>query len=313
MNKAKKKPFHYARAVITPKAEQRNLQQLIDDTYSRLHTLESRTHQFSDGISLQTRHYNKRARLHGSQLHVVAFTNNEPTTIVPRPKPRQVDADLGQAMPPRDADYMDGEVFLLIRGNHVLICAAGVAVSDSKVARFIEHLVLASGASTSTVSIFLHRVADVSKLKLIGRHGVKALALNASMDDAGLRNTLRTSARKKILGGVLDTFKALVSMDDEETDDEARAHLEAEVTIKVDRYGRGEISQTKLNELAKLALDEDEGVRVVLTNGTVLAGNRISTHKYFEITHKAKGMFRTDALDKMDGYMNELKADGYFE
>jgi hypothetical protein len=96
--------------------------------------------------------------------------------------------------------------------------------------------------------------------------------LNASMDEAGLRNAVRTSARNTILGGVVDSVKALVFKDEEDADDEASAHLNAEVTIKVDRYGRGEISQAKLDELAKLALEEDDGVRVVLTNGTILAG-----------------------------------------
>jgi hypothetical protein len=207
---------------------------------------------------------------------------------------------------------MDGESLLLVHDNHVLLCSAGQGISDRKIAQFFEQIILGSGVSSSTVSIFLSRVADVNTLSLIARHGVKALALNASMDEAGLLNTQRTSARETMLGGVVDSFKSLLFKDGDDTDEEARSHLDAEVTIKVDRWGRGKLSQEKLDELAKLALEETEGVRVILTDDTVITGDRIATHKYFNIAHKAKGMFRSDALDKIDSYFTELKSDGYF-
>jgi hypothetical protein len=314
MSKAKRKPIHYARAVITPASETRTLQKIVDDTYSKLNTLAARTHIFNDGTTIQTRDYKKRARIYGSQLHVVAFTDKEPAAIVPKAKHRQVAADLDEARPPRDANYMDGEAFLLVRDSHVLICAAGVGISDLKISRFLEALCISSGASTSIIVITLTRVADVSKLDLIAKRGVKALALNAAMDEAGLRNTVRTSARKTFLGGVVDSWNALTKKDQSDGDEIAKAHLDAEVIIKLDRWGRGELSQVKLDELAKLAIEDDnDGVRIVLTDDTVIQGNKIAAHKYYSIAHKNKAMFKADALGKMDSYFAELKADGYFD
>jgi hypothetical protein len=312
MSKAKQKAIHYARAVITPCSETRTLQKIVDDTYSKLDTAAARQHVFKDGITIQTRFYAKRSRLYGSQVHIVAYTDKEPASIVPKAKAKQVDADLGEAKPPKNANYMDGEAFLLIRDSHILICAAGVGVSDKKISQFFEQLCIASGASSSTVSISVVRAADVNKLKLIAQRGVKALGLSASMDEAGLQHTMRTSVRETMIGSIVDDFKALVMKGNSDGDDAARAHLDAEVIITVDRFGRGEISQKKLNALAQLAIEVEEGVRIVLTDDTVITGAKIAAHKYFYIEHKFKAMFKADALDKLDTYHAELKADGYF-
>jgi hypothetical protein len=260
-----------------------------------------------------------RARAYGSQLHLVAYTDKEPTSIVTKAKAREVDSELDEADPPRDANYMDGEAFVAVRDNHVLICAIGSGVSDNKLAQFIGTLAMDSGVSKSTISISFERVADAKEIDLIAKHGVKAIGLNASMDEGSLHRTHRTqskSPRDILVGGVADRFMALVMKDGTSPDSEAaeiEAHLDAEVIIRVDRWGRGKISQEKLNELATLAVEEDDpGVRIVLTDDTVITGSHIAAHKYFSITRKAKGLSRADALEKIDAYFNELKADAYF-
>lgn len=311
MANTKTKRIHYARARFAhTKYQKARLQHELDLAINKLRTVVSRTVNFTNGFTMQIRKAEIRAAAYGTWLHIASYVQGESTTTVPQPPRSAVDADLGALRPPERTDFMDGEVFVLVSGNHALVCSTGI--SDTQLCLFFDRLIQLANKGGDVPGTSLGRVADFDKVKMIEQHGVKAVAVNASLYNASLQNIKRTTTRKRLLGRVADEISALVRKDTDPDDDSVLADFDAEVIIKVDKRRGAKDAEETLRQIAVEAVTEDhDGFTVILGNNVAVTSSRVSLSKPFSIPAESKGLNRVSAVAALDSYFSELKHEGH--
>ena len=75
-------------------------------------------------IAIQCRHW-RDANPNGVFLHIVSFGPGASANVVSH-DPAFADAPIATTPPPDRADFMDGNLVALVRGNHVVFCGKGV-------------------------------------------------------------------------------------------------------------------------------------------------------------------------------------------
>lgn len=306
--KKKSKVVHYARArMAVPPAPDLNLQQLVNSAFRKLTTMSERTVLGSDGAAIQPRHQRLRTSSFGSLFHLASYTTQEAATTVPHPVRDEDEGDLDAAAPPSNAEYMDGEAFLLIRNNDVVVCSTNLA--DSRVCWYFDKLISKARSLEKLIGLSMSRIANLDTLKMIEEFGVRSITLNAHLYEASLSAHRRKSKRRTLLGPLLAEIAAMASIDASVADANADADLQARVTIRVGK-GQGTIAAAGLSELARSVVTDEsnlDDLQLELGNGCTLAASRVSLTKTYSIRALNKGLHYSEAFDALDHYFDELK------
>jgi hypothetical protein len=305
------KTVHYARATfVVPPKSGANLQSLVNAIMkTHLPTVPERTLVFPDGRVIQPRHQRPRTQNGGTLLHLVTYVEDEHATTVPHATSADVEKDLGSALPPANEEYMDGEAFILISGMHVIICSSDL--SDLKLCRYFDELIVKAGLSDLPCGLSFARVADLDVVKMIAQFGVRSVTLNASLYEATRQRIQRTDGLRSKVSAFLGGVKSLVSMDTTEADADKNADLLAKITISIPGHNKSTIAQAGLDELARNVIEDDDADDVLLKfgNGATRTVSRVCLRKLYRIQSLHKGLNYGDAFSKIDAYFSELKTE----
>jgi hypothetical protein len=304
----KQKQLSYRRAEYFVDAQNHSVEGHLRKSLSILKTIEQRRVVMGNSFTMEARHAKPRTR-GGVLLHIAGYTPGEEASIVPS-KPAAPEADVSTAPPPRNSDYMDGDIMLFARHNDVIVCVNGM--HEARVRDYLRGLFEAAGLGDDAANFGLSRVADASKVQLIAQHGVKQVKLNASLYEASLDHIERTSVKQKLLGTVWDEFLAIFADDVKMKEISERENLTAEVVIKFDRRREGgEIGQERLAALATAVVeDDDEGFAIETLEGETIRSNQITLRKAVAIEAHGKSVYYSEAFDELLAYYDELTASG---
>ncbi len=202
----------------------------------------------SEGQIIELRHSDE--DIDGNQLlHLVAYTPDDRISIVPRADDVAA-ADLALIDAPENSEFLDGELMVLVRENDVSLCRSGI--SENALITFVQLLGERSGQVGVNCSFGLMKRADMDKLELIRRDGIKHISMNALAHAASVDHVERVSVKQRFLGSVVDELKALAGMEGE-IPDEAE-NLKVEVLFTFDKRNGTELDQRELAELAEQVL-----------------------------------------------------------
>lgn len=307
------KTLSYRRAEFLSKKEgMKTLEKYLNDAHSKLKTIAERKIEGPGHPTLECRKHQKKDKL-GTLLHIAAYTPGEQASVVPH-EAVDVTGDIKTTAPPKESDFMDGDIMALVVGNHVLLCATNL--HEKKIQRYMMEIMEKAGIDKEGTIFGLTRVADINRIKLIEAQGVRSVNIEASLYDASIDHLERTTVTQKLGGGFMDHLKAFFSEDKTLVDLDEAENLSAHITLNFDSRRKGKtLGRERLESVAKQLLgeDDDEGFSIQTLTGEKIKGSSITLRKPVTLPKLGKSVYRTDAWKALEEYYYELKDNGLLE
>lgn len=313
----KKKSLRYRRAVFVEKpgvrtGKHKTLEEYVEAAHASLKNIVSRRITNFQGITIECRASRKKRGV-GILLHLAAYTLHEPASVVPQPNPQDDDAPVGTVPPPRGADYMDGDLLLLVSENDVIMCSS--SLHEHKFSEYCAGVFDKAGLPPDASMFNLMPVADADQLEVIEDEGVKQISLDTTAFTATANHVSRKSIRRKIGDGVMDVFRVIFADDPDLRDIDKLENLSAEMVIKFDRRRKGgELAQERIQSIAKQLVSEPtDGFKITTFRGTTLGHDQILLHKAINVPADGKTVQREAVFREMLTYFQELNDAGHTE
>lgn len=316
----KNKKFYYRRALWDEQGEE-TLQDLIVNAYSMLDTVGKRTFSVPVGAEIRGASYKNNDGLY---LQIASYVPDEATSIIDKDKTAK-ESKIDAQIAPAGKDYLDGDVFVYVKDNDVILCPSGAR--EKVVQTYIWNLLRATDEKEIAVTFELDKVAKASKLKMISDEGVKEIDLDASLYDASLVHMDKT--KPKVAGikrVVAEQFLAIFGKDKELKDIKEQENLNVRVTLRFDGNearkhskddGFGDIGKKRLEKTAQKIIaeyesDKENGFVIITGKNNRITSEEIRVSDSFKVKVLGKSLSKESAWSSLKSYYDRLKADGVF-
>lgn len=236
-------------------------------------------------------------------LHLVAYTPDDQISVVPSAGD-QVNADLALLDPPDNAEFLDGELMLLVSENDVAICRSGL--NESAFINYVVHLGSELSLPTATLEFQLLKRADIDELEMIRREGIKSVSMNSIAHAASVEASQRETLKQSVLGNTLDELKALIGIEEDIPED--AENLKIEVLLSFDKRKGTELDQRQLAYIAEKMLEEEEesGFVIETLSGRKVRANEVVLSKPVRIEAFGKSVRYKEAWGTLRVFYDEL-------
>lgn len=309
------KQLRYRRATFSgaaarPRTE--TLEKSIDEAHNNLKNIVSRRTQTARGMTLECRASRKRKGV-GTLLHITAYTAREHASVVPSARGQDEEAPTSTVPPPPHAEYMDGDLFLLICGDNVITCSSGL--HEHKFNEYCVDVFHRAGLPPRSSQFHLASVANVDLMDVIAQEGVKQVSLGTSVFAASVDHARRKTLKRTLGAGVFDAFRAIFAEDPTFKDIDQQENLSAELVIKFDgRRKGGEVGRERIERLAeRLVTESPEGFSIRTGKNTVLGHEEVALQKPVSIRAQGKTVQVDAVFAELVRYFLELKDAGHLE
>jgi hypothetical protein len=287
-----------------------NLQTYIDRAHGRLNTTALRTFDYHEG-QLQGINYHQNGNPGASLLHVTYYVPKQPTSLVPDPAAVQATETVERNPPPRHS-FMEGDVFLLVKENDIIMCSSGAREGAAK-----HYLIQMLDKCAIDEGFELEQVANVDKVALLQQEGVKRIRLGSSVFKATYDYVQRQTKKTELMGKVAEEIMRIFgggvieNLDDLKSYDNLRVKLEVSFD---DRKKHGELAAQSLAAAGCSMLDsDDEGFTIETKSGKKLTSADIKVSKKVELNEHGNSVSCEHAWMEMQEYFNELDDAGVLE
>ncbi len=306
----KEKTVSYRRAQWINDAAALDLEKCLRDALKKLPTVAQRS-------IVQGDQYARIAQTsdgpgEGLLLHVTTETPGEAASLVPKVAAGSSGLNLKTQNPPADGEWLDGDAFLYVCGDHVCVCTT--AIHDSAIKTFIWDFFTKAKLPTAAIQFDLVKVADISKVKMLRSQGVKELEIRGTLYQATTDFERRKAHAASVVGAAAKHIRAIFGKPHDVTPDALKVIL----TIRTDerRLGGIVLGEKKIEDLAADAVKNyEKGDDYVIITKT---GQRISPEEIFvrtkvSIDRDGKTVQRDKAWKELSKFFNDLKSIGVLE
>jgi hypothetical protein len=309
----KKKTLGYRRAEYLVKTK-KTLEQYLVETYEILTDISQRRVEIPGYPILACLQHLHKQDL-GILLHIAAYTPGEHASVVPYLRGVS-SGDVKTTPPPKDCEFMDGDIMILVAGNNVLLCSSNL--HEKKAESYMREILDSAGTDEKASKFGLIRRANIDTLKFIKNQGVRAINLGVTMFEASFDHMERTLISRKIGGSVMDQIKAVLFQDRDLAEIDEAENLSANIVLKYDghknRKGSKALGRKKIEELTtKMFEDGDDGFSIELLSGETVRGSDVSLKKNVTLQKHGKSVYCVDAWRALEAYYYELKDGGLLE
>ncbi len=320
--KTKTKKIYYRRAVFSG-SNARTLESYLLKAHEQFHTTASRT--FPGGVGgfeISGAHY-KKCKNTGLYLQIVSYVPGQPTSTVSKPSDDLV-AKIEEASAPPGSDFMEGDLFALVKDNDVLLCPSG-ARENVALAYFLQ-ILEKMGKKKTARTLELERVAKIDKIKMINKNGVKEIQLASSLYEASIEHVKAqegnsVNALKRV---VADQIKRIFSKDATLKEIQEKENINVKVIIRFNgkeamKHQKepdfGIIGKKRLAEASKKLLQEtdedpDDGFKIVTWDNNEISANDVRVSEKYRIEKFGKSLDRANAWEKLEEYYYQLQGTG---
>jgi hypothetical protein len=284
------------------------LEGYLRQAHNKLKTIAERTIQRESGQCIRSV---KKLAQHGGGIfvHMTADTPGEEASIIPKIKAGVEEVDVSTAAPPPDSEFMDADAFLYVVDDDVCICSSGMR--DGAIRLFLYEFFGKAELGETSAQFDLFKVANVDKLKLLTREGVKEIQIRASLYEATARYEKRRNQTAGIVRTIGRHIQSVVGADELEEDDSVRVIL----TIKTDERFTKKLSvgEKKIQELGRdiINTQEDYDDYTIVTNsGQKIGPEEVYIKEDVEIEVVGKSVRRDKAWEHLYSFYNRLKKAG---
>jgi hypothetical protein len=306
----REKTVSYRRAEwLTDDPKSMSLSGFIKQASDKLTTVDERTITRDSGQEIKLA--SLKASRSGFLLHFTVDTPGESASIVPKAVPASSEIEIETAAPPLDAEFMDGDAFLFVKGNDVCLCSTGMR--DGAIKYFLKEFFKAAKLRKDAVLFNLAKVSDVSKIKLIQKQGIKEVEIRAALFEATMAYNRRKTQAYSVLGAAAKQMKAIFGNPHDVNNDALRVML----TIKKDKRRKGlKLGEKRIQELASdVVNNQEEGDEfIIVTNGGQRIGpNEIFMRSTVAIDSMGKSVQRDKAWKELQAFYDVLDDSGALE
>lgn len=311
MTKDKSRTLFYRR-VAWPKGAKDSMQKHLNKAHDSLLTTHARTFVHGDG---EIQGLTVEQRKNGLFFHLASYTPHQPTSLVPFPS-KAKSKDTSPKPPPDQHNYLEGDIFFIVRGNHIVLCPSGAR--ENVALSYISHVLRKTGKEKHLARFSIEPVAKIDKVKLLKKEGVKKVALNASLYEASVEYTERKTTKMNLLNGVAEEVLALFAKDKNEElqviGDMENLSVKLEISFDSRKKG-GTVGRERLEKTANMLIadDEDQGFSIVTGNGKRLTADEIHISDKVMLPPHGNSVFRSGAREALEQYLVDLKETGMLE
>ncbi|MFA8384164.1 MAG: hypothetical protein ACEPO2_00950 [Pelagibaca sp.] len=247
----------------------------------------------------------------GYALHCARYYDRQGVGTIPMAPAAQV--DLGERQPGANENFLNGDFFGWIQGNHVVCLNCGRNAGALR--GYLSGLFKKAGLPREAQMFELIRVGNPNALAIIERVGVKSIDMKVDISEAGADDLIEGGggggfwqSAKHQIG---EAFQGLTARDAELR--QLRQAEQGSVTVSIN-VKKGDLSAARqgLDHLAgEIAEDEEaEGYTIRLRDGAVITPDEVSVKKAVRIEAHANSVSVFQAWDAMRTYMEELEENG---
>lgn len=311
MNKEKSRTLFYRRVAWINGASG-SLEKHLSKVHDSLVTTHDRTFPHGDG---EIQGLTVEKRKNGLFFHLASYTPHQPTSLVPFPS-KAKSKDTSPEPPPDKHNYLEGDIFFLVNGNHLVLCPSGAR--ESVALSYINHALRKAGMEKLITRFSIEPVAKIDKVKLLQQEGVKKVALNASLYEATMEYMERKTTKMNLLHGVAEEVLALFAEDNNKDLQEIgeMENLSVKLEISFDsRKKGGTLGRERLEKTAGMLIadDEDQGFSIITGSGKRLTADEIRISDKVMLAPHGNSVFRSSARDALEQYLSDLKESGMLE
>ncbi|CAA0111679.1 Uncharacterised protein [BD1-7 clade bacterium] len=324
--KPKNKKLYYRRVIWAGIEDPKPLEDLLVQAHnnSLLSTVGSRT--FAIGNDTEIKGADHQSDENGLFLQITKSVPGQPTSTIDRsPEKNKSAVDAFDA--PDGKDYLEGEIFVLVKGNDVILCPSGARESavDTYFTKVLEKMDLDHYA----VQLRLTKVANADRIKLIQSVGVKEIRLNSSLYQASMMQMDSESVKvESTLAAVASQVKRIFAQDPSLRDIGALENLDVNLSIRYDGKtgclkssksnpdfgvsGKKRLNDTAINLITEVDKNDydGDGFTIVANNDVEIKSTEMRVSDSKKIASLGRSISKVDAWDKLRIYYTELKGSG---
>lgn len=322
MKGKKTKRLYYRRATWAEQGKD-SLQELLTACHDLLPTTGQRTYPTVSGEVKGARYQNSPD---GLFLQIASYVPDEPTSTIEKNKDTAT-ATIQAERAPTGRDYLDGDIFVLVKGNHVVLCPSGAR--EGTAIQYIRNILNQTGHRDISMTFELEKIAKTSKINMIREEGVSEILLQSSLYDASLKQL--DAEHPKVLelpATVAQQLRQVFAKDPALKDISEAENLNVSLSIKFDgKEGRkkvhknsqfGVIGHKRLYEvsadvLEQYEVDDSESFTIVTGAGNRITADEVRVSDSMQIETLGKSLSYDDAREKIRAYLDRLKLSGILE
>ena len=316
----KVKKFYYRRAVWEGQRKGK-IEKILTKAHESLDTVGKRTFETGSGAEIRGARYSDNKGLY---LHIAAYVPGEATSIIEKSARAKQSRVTAQAAPD-GKDYLDGDAFVFVKENEVIICPSGLR--EAVVERYIWHILKKSGHEDIAHTFELDKIASASKLKMIKDQGVKEVVLNASLYEASL---LQMDKKKpnisNIKRSIADNLEAIFGQDPDLKQIHQQENINVKVSLKFDGTaarrnnkvtgygvaGRKRLEGAAVQLVSNYSDVDDDQFTIITGMGNSITPDEIRVSESYKVETLGKSLSRKSAWKLLREYYDRLKTEGVF-
>lgn len=285
-----------------------SLSQCIKQATDKLRTLDDRTIGRSGQL---IKLLSLKPKSGGFLMHISIETPGESASIVPKIHPVPDEVNVGTASPPPNSEFMDGDAFLYIREDNVCLCST--IIRDGAIAYYLRQLFDKAKIRKDSTQFDLQKVADMDKVQLLSKLGVKEIEIKASLFEASAMYQKRKNQTVGILAAAARHAKFVFGNEHDVNEDA----LNVVLAIRVDGRRKGlKLGEKRIKDLAVDLLKHQEHVdefTIITKNGQRIGPEEIYIKTTVEIESVGKSVDRDATWKELLNFYKTLESIGALE
>nr|WP_319491842.1 hypothetical protein [uncultured Desulfobacter sp.] len=327
----KTKQVYYKRSSWEGQKNTEYLETFVKVCHDKYKSTALRTFKGFYGSEMKCAKYDDSEKDVGIMMQIASYVPDQPTSVIEKSSNQASEASVDAIDAPPGKDYLDGDVFILINKNDVILLPSG---AREKVAlHYLIAMLKKNDFDYIAGTLEFQSIANEDKVRLVKKEGVKSIELNASLYEASLMYIDRKSEKSHkvtklmdVKGKIAEHLRELFAEDESLRDIKEKENVNIKLSISFD--GReamkhqkdktfGEIGKSRLQKTSEKALSEAMSNDSQLGGFTIVtgAGNKIRTDEIimsekFRIKTLGKSLFPGEAFKVLKEYYDSLKARG---
>lgn len=290
-----KRTINFYRANYNTDLIERNFQQILRGGHRHLANPNERRFVYKDNLFVKCLDY--REHEHHILFHICAYEPGGPTSTIPGDDLELgANVDTQEVDPPEGRDYLNNDLFAMVRDNDVLFCSSGLHFSGFRV--YIRNVILNFEDERIANTYTFTKIANRDKLEYLRANDVKKIDMRASLNQPEVVELENQTTKDKLVTFVREIFGSnrldLNQIQNSE-------NIQAALSLKFDtRPLENRILFEPLKSLAENILEEDDiAFDLVLANGDRINSNEITHRKRVDIEKHGNTVNKYDAWEQL--------------
>jgi hypothetical protein len=325
-SKKKQKRLHYRRAVWVPESDtqevKNTLEYYLELSHAETEIAQNLTFSFGDH---EIACADRRLTSDGFYLHLATYSPGGDTSTIVKDSSLRARA-ISPEPAPQGKDYLHGDIFILVKDNHVLLCPSGAR--ENIAIKYFIFILEKLNKKFSAASFNLAIIANVDKLNMIKNEGVREIVLNSSIYEASKHFIEKNDPKfSGLIPNIVSDLKRIFSEDKDLKNIQQDENINVSLTIRFDGKEKqknlknptfGSVGLKRLTAASRKILDDiddfnDGNFEIVTYNNHTITANETQVSEEYSIDKHGNSINKDATWITLKTYYDKLKGSGILE